>query len=32
MKVALFSDVHANLLPFKAMLEDLGEQAPDGVY
>lgn len=32
MKIAFFSDVHANLPAFKAMLEDLDEQAPDGVY
>lgn len=32
MKIALFSDVHANLPAFKAMLEDLDEQGPDAVY
>ncbi|MGV3706485.1 MAG: metallophosphoesterase family protein [Arcticibacter sp.] len=32
MKIALFSDVHANLPAFKAMLEDLDGQAPDAVY
>jgi putative phosphoesterase len=32
MKIALFSDVHANLPAFKAMLEDLDKQAPDAVY
>ena len=32
MKIALFSDVHANLPAFKAMLEDMDEQFPDAVY
>ena len=32
MKIALFSDVHANLPAFKAMLKDMDEQAPDGAY
>mgnify|MGYP003946576949 CR=1 FL=1 len=32
MKIALFSDIHANLLAFEAMLEDLDSQNPDAVY
>lgn len=32
MKIALFSDVHANLPAFKAMLKDLDEQAADAIY
>jgi len=32
MKIALFSDVHANLPAFKAMLEDLDEQTADAIY
>lgn len=32
MRIALFSDVHANLPAFKAMLEDLDKQSPDAVY
>ncbi|RZK66551.1 MAG: metallophosphoesterase, partial [Pedobacter sp.] len=32
MKIALFSDIHANLPAFMAMLEDLDEQAPDAIY
>lgn len=32
MKIALFSDIHANLPAFKAMLQDLDSQSPDAVY
>ncbi|OIQ30359.1 MAG: hypothetical protein BM564_03040 [Bacteroidetes bacterium MedPE-SWsnd-G2] len=32
MKIAFFSDVHANLPAFKALLEDLDELQPDMVY
>lgn len=32
MKIALFSDVHANLLAFEAMLKDMDSQNPDAVY
>lgn len=32
MKIALFSDVHANLLAFEAMLKDMDSQKPDMVY
>ncbi|RZK38814.1 MAG: metallophosphoesterase [Pedobacter sp.] len=32
MRIALFSDIHANLPAFQAMLEDLDEQSPDAVY
>lgn len=32
MKIALFSDIHANLLAFQAMLNDMDSQKPDAVY
>ena len=32
MKIAFFSDIHANLHAFKAMLEDLDSQKPDTAY
>jgi predicted phosphodiesterase len=32
MKIALFSDVHANLPAFEAFLKDLDEKKPDAVY
>lgn len=32
MKIALFSDIHANLPAFEAVLEDLEKQKPDAVY
>jgi len=32
MKVALFSDVHANIIAFEAMLKDMDTQKPDAVY
>jgi len=32
MRIALFSDIHANLLAFKAMLKDMDSQKPDAVY
>ena len=32
MKIALFSDVHANLPAFEAVLEDLEKQKPDAIY
>ncbi len=32
MKIALFSDIHANLLAFEAMLKDMDSQKPDAVY
>jgi putative phosphoesterase len=32
MKIALFSDVHANLPAFEAMLADLDSRKPDAVY
>jgi putative phosphoesterase len=32
MRIALFSDIHANLPAFQAILEDLDEQSPDAVY
>ena len=32
MKIAFFSDIHANLHAFKAMLEDLDSQRPDTAY
>lgn len=32
MKIALFSDVHANLPAFEAMLRDMDSQNPDAVY
>nr|WP_262707542.1 metallophosphatase family protein [Pedobacter alluvionis] len=32
MKIALFSDIHANLLAFQAMLQDMDGQKPDAVY
>lgn len=32
MKIALFSDVHANLPALEAVLEDLEKQKPDSVY
>jgi putative phosphoesterase len=32
MKIALFSDIHANLPAFNAMLTDLDQQAPDAIY
>ena len=32
MKIALFSDIHANFLSFEAMLRDMDSQKPDAVY
>jgi len=32
MKIALFSDIHANLPAFKAVLKDMDNQKPDAVY
>ncbi|PVH24687.1 metallophosphoesterase family protein [Sphingobacterium corticibacter] len=32
MKIAFFSDIHANLLAFEAMLKDLDGQRPDAAY
>lgn len=32
MKIALFSDIHANLPAFEAMLEDLDSRKPDAIY
>ena len=32
MKIALLSDIHANLPAFEAVLEDLEKQQPDAVY
>ncbi|WP_221393481.1 metallophosphoesterase [Dyadobacter sp. NIV53] len=32
MKIALFSDIHANLPAFEAVLEDLENQKPDAIY
>lgn len=32
MKIALFSDVHANILAFEALLQDMDKQKPDAVY
>lgn len=32
MKIALFSDIHANFPAFEAMLRDLDNQKPDAVY
>lgn len=32
MKIALFSDIHANLPAFEAMLQDMDNQKPDAVY
>nr|WP_276901167.1 metallophosphoesterase family protein [Pedobacter kyonggii] len=32
MRIALFSDIHANLLAFQAMLKDMDSQRPDAVY
>jgi len=32
MRIALFSDIHANLPAFKAMLDDLDDQRPDAIY
>ncbi len=32
MKIALFSDIHANRLAFQAMLQDMDSQKPDAVY
>jgi putative phosphoesterase len=32
MKIALFSDIHANLPAFQAMLQDMVSQKPDAVY
>ncbi|KQS36899.1 MULTISPECIES: metallophosphoesterase [Pedobacter] len=32
MKIALFSDIHANLPAFKAMLDDMDDQKPDAAY
>ncbi|WP_231459956.1 metallophosphoesterase [Pedobacter sp. Leaf132] len=32
MKIALFSDIHANLPAFEAMLRDMDSQKPDAVY
>ena len=32
MKIALFSDVHANLLAFEALLQDIDKIKPDAIY
>ncbi|GAB3026387.1 hypothetical protein GCM10027051_33940 [Niabella terrae] len=32
MRLAFFSDVHANLPAFEAMLGDMDQQQPDAVY
>jgi putative phosphoesterase len=32
MRIALFSDIHANLHAFEAMLQDMDSQKPDAVY
>jgi putative phosphoesterase len=32
MKIALFSDIHANLPAFEAMLQDMDRRKPDAVY
>jgi putative phosphoesterase len=32
MKIALFSDIHANILAFNAMLRDMDSEKPDAVY
>lgn len=32
MRIALFSDIHANLPAFEAMLVDLDDQKPDAIY
>lgn len=32
MKIAVFSDIHANLPAFEAMLQDMDKQKPDAVY
>ena len=32
MKIALFSDIHANLPAFEAMLQDMDSREPDAVY
>ena len=32
MRIALFSDIHANLPAFKAMLDDMDDQKPDAIY
>jgi putative phosphoesterase len=32
MRIALFSDIHANLPAFEAMLKDLDDQKPDATY
>ncbi|EOR93367.1 hypothetical protein ADIARSV_3446 [Arcticibacter svalbardensis MN12-7] len=32
MKIALFSDIHANILAFEAMLLDMDSQKPDTAY
>lgn len=32
MKIALLSDIHANLPAFEAVLEDLKKQSPDAIY
>lgn len=32
MKIALFSDIHANMPAFEAMLQDMDNQNPDAVY
>ncbi len=32
MRIALFSDIHANLLAFEAMLKDMDNQKPDAVF
>lgn len=32
MKIAFFSDIHANLHAFEAMLKDLDNQKPDAAY
>ena len=32
MKIALFSDIHANLSALEAVLADIDQQQPDAVY
>lgn len=32
MRIALFSDIHANLPAFEAMLQDMDERKPDAIY
>jgi predicted phosphodiesterase len=32
MRVAIYSDIHANLPALEAVLEDIAEQHPDAVY